>query len=45
MIPGTSQLGGAYMLASMPWTMAPKYKNQAADLINFLINDEEAAKS
>jgi multiple sugar transport system substrate-binding protein len=46
MIPGTSQLGGAYMLASMPWTIGTnsKYKNQAADLINFLINDEEAAK-
>jgi multiple sugar transport system substrate-binding protein len=46
MIPGSSQDGGVYMLASMPWTIGKntKYPNQAADLINFLINDEEAAK-
>jgi multiple sugar transport system substrate-binding protein len=46
MFPGSAQHGGVYMLASMPWTIgtSSKYKEQAADLINFLINDEEAAQ-
>ena len=44
--PGTAQNGGAYMLASMPWTLAKssKHPKEAATLIDFLINDKEAAK-
>lgn len=45
-VPGTAQNGGAYMLASMPWTLAKssKHPKEAATLIDFLINDKEAAK-
>lgn len=47
LVPGTKQNGGAYMLASMPWTLAKsaKHPKEAAMLIDFLINDEEAAKT
>lgn len=46
LIPGTKQNGGSYMLASMPWTLGKgsKHPKEAATLIDFLINDKEAAK-
>ncbi|MFT4007976.1 MAG: sugar ABC transporter substrate-binding protein [Lacrimispora sp.] len=46
LVPGTAQNGGAYMLASMPWTLgkASKHPEEAATLIDFLINDKDAAK-
>jgi multiple sugar transport system substrate-binding protein len=46
MFPGSAQLGGAYVLASMPLTIGTnsRHKEEAAALINFLINDVEAAR-
>ena len=46
LVPGTKQNGGAYMLASMPWTLgkSSKHPEEAATLIDFLINDKDAAK-
>lgn len=46
MIPNSADLGGVYMLASMPWTIGKgsKSKLEAAKLINFLINDPDAGK-
>lgn len=46
LVPGTKQNGGAYMLASMPWTLgkSSQHPKEAATLIDFLINDKDAAK-
>ena len=46
LVPGTKENGGAYMLASMPWTLgkSSKHPEEAATLIDFLINDKDAAK-
>ncbi len=46
LMPGTKEKGGVYMLASMPWTMAKitEHSKEAAILIDFLINDKEAAE-
>ena len=46
LVPGTKQNGGAYMLASMPWTLgkSSQHPEEAATLIDFLINDPEAAQ-
>lgn len=46
LVPGTKQNGGTYMLASMPWTLAKssKHPEEAAMLIDFLINDKDAAQ-
>ncbi len=46
LVPGTKQNGGAYMLASMPWTLgkSSKHPEEVATLIDFLINDKEAAQ-
>lgn len=46
LVPGTKQNGGTYMLASMPWTLAKssKHPEEAVKLIDFLINDKDAAK-
>lgn len=45
--PGSSgEHSGVYMLASMPWTIgkSSKHPEEAAKLLNFLINDPEAAE-
>lgn len=46
LVPGTRQNGGAYMLASMPWTLgkSSKHPEESAMLIDFLINDKDAAQ-
>ncbi len=46
MIPESKTAGGVYMLASMPWTIGKggKHKEEAAKLLNFLINDPDAGK-
>lgn len=46
MIPNSQDLGGVYMLASMPWTIgkSSKHQEEAAKLLNFLINDPDAGK-
>lgn len=46
LVPGTKQNGGCYMLASMPWTLGKSstHPKEAAMLIDFLINDKEAAE-
>ncbi len=46
LVPGTKQSGGAYMLASMPWTLgkSSSHPEEAVKLIDFLINDPDAAK-
>ena len=45
-VPGTKELGGAYVVASMPWTLGKSsaHPEEAATLIDFLINDDDAAK-
>ncbi len=46
LIPGAKKNGGSYVMASMPWTLGKgsKHPKEAVMLINFLINDPEAAK-
>lgn len=47
MVPGSNkQPSGVFQLAVMPWNIgkSSQFKKEAAQLINFLINDPEAAK-